>query len=174
MKTHFFQDLAEFVLTKGNYDLGISLVTSFQLPVVKVMSRVVSGMIYATQYKEAEELITRSYSLVQQDEDWDQFLLACIRIFSDNGISTIENPPTHIPEGQSNIAFKLAESSLIRAEPNRIEAMIACGKLKSAYLLAVKANDRSKVKRILEEADLKGFTTEKRLCEKWLALSPES
>jgi hypothetical protein len=46
-----------------------------------------------------------------------------------------------------------------------------CGKLKAAYLLAVKTGQREKVEKIKDEAQVKNMPTEFRLCEKYLALS---
>ena len=43
-----------------------------------------------------------------------------------------------------------------------------CGKLKSAYLVAVKTERVNDVKRILESAEKGGQTAVKSICEKWL------
>jgi hypothetical protein len=51
---------------------------------------------------------------------------------------------------------------------------VLLGKLKSAYLLAVKTADVNMVKRILEEATLISDTATSKLCAKYLELANQS
>ena len=51
----------------------------------------------------------------------------------------------------------------------QINAYILCGKLRSAYLMAVKDNNVDDVKRILRAANSLGQTAVINICNKWLA-----
>lgn len=59
----------------------------------------------------------------------------------------------------------------LNSEENKINGLIVCGKLKSAYLQAVKLQRRDLIVKIRDEAQSKGFSTEYQLCEKYLNLS---
>ena len=50
----------------------------------------------------------------------------------------------------------------------QINAYILCGKLKSAYLIAVKAERMEDVKRIAGAAERSGQVAVKNICDKWL------
>lgn len=52
---------------------------------------------------------------------------------------------------------------------SKVYAYVLCGKLKAAYLLAVKANDVGLVELILDEARKQDDRTVLDLCEKYLA-----
>lgn len=60
---------------------------------------------------------------------------------------------------------------MIHKEEYKIDCFILCGKLKSAYLLAVKLGQRHQIEKIRDEAKLKNCATEYQLCEKYLSLT---
>lgn len=51
----------------------------------------------------------------------------------------------------------------------QVQAHIACGQLKSAYLLAVKLGRTSDVRAVLSEADRLNQPIMRRICTQWLA-----
>lgn len=51
----------------------------------------------------------------------------------------------------------------------QIDAFLLCGKLRSAYLIAVKEKNLEAVQMIAEEAQKTGQTKTLSLCKKWLA-----
>ena len=50
----------------------------------------------------------------------------------------------------------------------QIKALIQCGKLKNAYLVAINARLPDEVKRIAEVASKAGQVSVREICEKWL------
>lgn len=73
-----------------------------------------------------------------------------------------------VEQGQDPVTAEKFISSL-RGEEAKVTALIACGKLKAAYLLAVKMGNIDFVKLIREEARKRGARRELELCEKFLA-----
>ena len=51
----------------------------------------------------------------------------------------------------------------------QINAYVLCGKLRSAYLIAVKGERVEDIQRIGAAAERSGQTAVKKICEKWLA-----
>ncbi|VDI79486.1 zinc finger FYVE domain-containing protein 26 [Mytilus galloprovincialis] len=68
------------------------------------------------------------------------------------------------------IKAKEAENliKLLRKDSHKINAYILCGKLRSAYLMAVKAERVEDVQRIAGAAQRMGQTAVKNICNKWL------
>lgn len=91
------------------------------------------------------------------DHKWDAFV--------QNVISALVEPP----HNQQRFAVELVQYT--RLEDSQIDALVTCGKLKSAYLIAVKTGQKKKVAQIRDVAKAKGYETEYRLCEKYLALA---
>lgn len=89
------------------------------------------------------------------DNSWDQFIQGCIK--------------RYVAADQAKVGGKLVP--FIIKDENRIDSLILCTKLKTAYLLAVKLNQRDKVALIRDEAKSKNFMTEYRLCVQYLSLS---
>src|SRR5690348_9263079 len=91
-------------------------------------------------------------SLLHDDAEWDNFVSITIKTFVEIGES------------------KMAETfiSFMIKDENKIDCLMWCGKLKSAYLLAVKTAQKDKIMKIRDEAKLKNFMTEYRLCVQYL------
>lgn len=95
--------------------------------------------------------------LEPDETKWDQFLChTCLSALA----STYD---------QAKFASELV--CFLNREDSHIDALVACGKLKSAYLTAVKMGRTDKVAMIRDVAREKNYTTELRLCEKYLALA---
>lgn len=66
-----------------------------------------------------------------------------------------------------NTAEKFATN--IKSEESKALALLLCGKLKSAYLSAIKTNNLNAVLAIRDEAKKRGAKRELELCEKFIA-----
>jgi len=139
-------------LELGNYDLGVLIILNFQLPVAKILRHVVNILVKNTELNQVKNLLRRGKDLLRNDDDWDHFVISCVKLFIEIGES------------------KMAEGfvGFILKDENRIDCLMWCGKLKTAYLLAVKTNQRDKIVKIRDEAKLKNFPTEYRLCMQYL------
>eukprot|EP00731_Ephydatia_muelleri_P038143 Em0665g3a len=58
--------------------------------------------------------------------------------------------------------------SLLKMDRNQIKAQVLCGKLKNAYLLAIKSKMSDEVRNISEIAEKAGQLNVRDICEKWL------
>jgi len=152
-------EISEMVLACGNYDLGIGIILNFQLPVIPVLSNVVNLLAQKNQFRQVKHLVQRAKDLLlPEDAAWDQFVHSCVKKL--------------VALSQAKAAEKLIP--FITKDENRIDSLILCGKLKTAYLLAVKTNQRDKVALIRDEAKNKNFMTEYRLCVQYLALADDT
>jgi hypothetical protein len=70
----------------------------------------------------------------------------------------------HLKRAEKFIAF-------IHKDEHKIDPFIHCGKLRTAYLLAVRTGQRDKVLKIRDESKSRNMMTEYGLCEKYLNLS---
>jgi len=145
-------ELTERVLELGNYDLGVLIILNFELPVAQILTNVVNTLVKNTELNQVKNLLRRGKDLLRKDEDWDNFVISCVKTFVEIGES------------------KMAEGfiSFILKDERKIECLMWCGKLKTAYLLAVKTQQREKVIKIRDEAKLKNFLTEYKLCVQYL------
>jgi zinc finger FYVE domain-containing protein 26 len=91
------------------------------------------------------------------DEEWDKVVLCAVSVF----VRELND-------------VKLGEKfvSRLAREDSRVDAYVLCGKLKSAYITAVKENLVDKVKMVREEARKDGQQTVVELCDKFLLQSP--
>ncbi|XP_063235572.1 zinc finger FYVE domain-containing protein 26 isoform X2 [Bacillus rossius redtenbacheri] len=89
----------------------------------------------------------------------DEVLASCVRVLAER------------PGLDADALGRLVK--LMKDVGNKISAYITCRQLKSAYLLAVKHNRLSDIRRILHEAERLGQTKIKQICLKRLALHPE-
>jgi hypothetical protein len=71
--------------------------------------------------------------VISDADEWDGFVHRCIKLFVDNG---------DLIQAEKFI-------TLIHKDEHRIDSFILCGKLKSAYLLAVQYGKKDKVVHIL-------------------------
>ena len=71
-------------------------------------------------------------------------------------------------EKVDNEKVKFNRKHYIPISPPQINGYLLCGKLKSAYLIAVKAGRADDVRRIAAAADRAGQNAVKAICDKWL------
>jgi len=150
-------ELTERILELGNYDLGVLIILNFDLPVSQILTNVVNILVKNTELSQVKNLLRRGKDLLPKDDDWDNFVISCIKIFVEIGES------------------KMAEGfiSFILKDERKIDCLMWCGKLKTAYLLAVKLQQRDKVIKIRDEAKLKNCLTEYKLCVQYLEQYPD-
>ncbi len=63
---------------------------------------------------------------------------------------------------------------LLKSETQKVKYLIACKKLRSAYLLAVNLGKRDLIVQIRDIAKQLEMNNEWKLCEKWLSLHSDS
>jgi tetratricopeptide (TPR) repeat protein len=144
--------LAEALLTLHNFDLAFAIVQEYRLPTQKIYQSALVSMALKQQAKKIDELLKMVKPWLSETE-WDEIILAVVRVYME----------THNDASNAdNFASKL------RAEQNKIEALILMRKLKQAYLSAVKMNSVELVQRIQEEAKRLDMRREFELCEKFL------
>ncbi|PRP82388.1 hypothetical protein PROFUN_10164 [Planoprotostelium fungivorum] len=146
--------IAEALLLQDFIDLGVTVMVSFKLPTRKIILAAVEHTSTNDHLKLMRKIVKRARPMMESEEDWDSLVHEVIDKLL----------------GQGN--NKEAESwiSSITSEEGRIDALIRCGKLKSAYLLAVKTANVQKVVSIRDEAKTKNYMTELRLAEQYLSL----
>jgi len=193
--------IAEELLKRGFYDLGLSVMTTFQFhrnPSIlrAIFSAVLQYFLKRQMWKESKSLMQRAQDLFRQltlPSPYGEQLNSSVGRYDDT-----EDPsdPRMSPEmDRENLQrlaskewnefvligirglietkkFKLAEkwSSWITLEEYSIDALVAFGKLKSAYLKAVKLELLEKLVEIRDVALSRNCMTEYRLCEQYLSL----
>lgn len=147
-------EIAEYLLTAYAYDLGIRVIQECRLPITSIYSSA-AGKIARKRLESKLQEMLKAVKGTLPDEDWDEVLLACIRVYARelDDLKTAEK-----------FAAKLSR------EESRVDAFIICGKLKSAYISAVKDNLIEKIKVIRDEAIRRNDTTVVQLCDKFLYL----
>ncbi|KAJ8044496.1 Zinc finger FYVE domain-containing protein 26 [Holothuria leucospilota] len=125
----------------------------FRLPDTLIYTRAARHLASLGKTGEIEKLLSMMRGLVKQ-EDYDEVVINCIRVMSGN--------PALLKEAESLI-------KLINSDWQKINAHIVCGKLKKAYLLAVRGERGVEdVKRIASAAERTGNTKIKDMCDQWL------
>jgi len=129
-------EVAEYLLILGNFDLGFRIVQDFRLPHSLVTIQAATTLCRKKQSSKVDELLKNIKGTVG-DEDWDSVVLSCISVLAQE-----------LDEHKS--AEKLV-AKLITTE-SKVKAHIMCGKLKAAYLMAVKENSLLLVKEVRDHA----------------------
>jgi zinc finger FYVE domain-containing protein 26 len=146
-------EIAMLMLIHHNVDLGFRIVQEFQLPIVQIYQNALVKLTQSKQFKYINEVM-KSVSVLLSDDEWNRLVQTVIKVYVEHG-------------QDSATAEKFIP--LLRGDEVKISALITCGKLKSAYLLAVKLGSIHWVKVIRDEAKKKGVRRELELCEKFLA-----
>eukprot|EP01117_Protostelium_nocturnum_P000481 TRINITY_DN1055_c0_g1_i2.p1 TRINITY_DN1055_c0_g1~~TRINITY_DN1055_c0_g1_i2.p1 ORF type:complete len:945 (+),score=357.49 TRINITY_DN1055_c0_g1_i2:2378-5212(+) len=145
--------IAEVLFLSNQLDMAVSVLSTFQLPTCRIIEAATNAAIQTKQLKLSKDILKRSKPLVTEEE-WNELVKKVIQQLVTNNFQ--KEAEDLIPK--------------IRGEGQRIEGFIICGKLKSAYLLAVKTADITRVAYIRDEAKAKNYITELRLAEQYLAL----
>jgi len=156
---HVRGEMAVQVLLAGTaiqdgFSLASRIIQDFNLPAARVY--VDAGRSLARQYKfsHIEELLRCSRETGQvTDKCYDDIILACVSIVSPD---------------QSQAKHLEALIKLLKSDTNKINAFLMCGKLKSAYLIAVKGDRVEAIQKIAEVAANTGQSKMVEICTKYL------
>jgi hypothetical protein len=77
-------DIAEFILQNANFDLGVTLILTFELPPVQVLSGAIA-VLSKKNIESVEELVNRAASLMSTPKEWDRFVTSCIKFLTEAG-----------------------------------------------------------------------------------------
>ncbi|KAL5009256.1 hypothetical protein ScPMuIL_014837 [Solemya velum] len=126
----------------------------FRLGAVAIFTHVAREMVQHSRYDHVKHLLDKmSAAGMGDDESVDEIVGACLLVIADRN--------SEVKETENLI-------KLLRNDSNKINAYILCGKLRSAYLLAVKGERVEDVQRIVGAAQRMGQTAVKNICNKWL------
>ena len=147
-------EIAEHLLVSYAFDLGLRVIQECRLPVTAIYSSAASNMARKRLEPKLQELL-KAVKGTLPEEDWDEVLMACVRVYARelNDIKTAEKYVARMSR-----------------EESRVDGFIVCGKLKSAYISAVKDNLIVKIKAVREEALRRNDNTVLQLCDKFLYL----
>jgi len=145
--------LAEQVIVLHNFDLAFQIIQEYRLPIKQIYINAVAKIVQKKQLNKVNDLLRSIQGTITEDE-WDEVVLACITSLAND---------VNEPKTAEKWITKLTNNS------NKVIAHIACGKLKAAYLLAVKCNLRSSIELIREEAKKTESLSIVDLCDRYLS-----
>lgn len=154
--------VCELVLVADNFDLAFQIINDFRLPTVSIYSAAVVKMIHKKQSNKVLQLL-KNINGTLPDTDWDFIVMAAVRTLTEE-LQDLKTAEKFAPKLQS--------------VGNRVEALILCGKLKAAYLEAVKSNSTGNssnqytidlIQMIKAAAQKMDSKTDLDLCNKYLA-----
>ncbi len=143
----------------------IRIIQCFSLKAALVYSHIASELAKKYNFKEIHNLlksINESGYNEEQNLSYDECISTCIRVFAAS---------TNSIETHANQQYNKEIDELIRLiinDENRINAYILNGRLRSAYLIAIKIERVDIVKHIANVAERIGQNLIKDICNKWL------
>ncbi|XP_053395117.1 zinc finger FYVE domain-containing protein 26-like [Mercenaria mercenaria] len=155
-------DLAIMILMCGDnietsFTYAVRIIKEYKLGAVGIYTHVAREMAKGHQYDNMRSLLKCvEKTELATDDVMDEILGACLLVVADS--------PSEAKEAENII-------KMLRKDANKINAYILCGKLRSAYLIAVKENRVDDVRRILRAAKSIGQTAVINICNKWLEQS---
>lgn len=146
------QQITEFLIVNHNFDLAFKIIQEYRLPSEKIYRDAIVKMAKKKQTKKIEELL-KSLKIVLSGKDIDTCHVAVARVY-----------------GMVHNDFSVAESFAAKVvdQAQACEALIACRKLKQAYLIAAKLKDLDLVRAIQAEAKRLDMKREYELCDTFL------
>ncbi|XP_019625924.1 PREDICTED: zinc finger FYVE domain-containing protein 26-like [Branchiostoma belcheri] len=139
---------------QDGFGLAFRIIQDFHLNATLVYIQAGRTLAKQKQYKEISQLLQCvEESGLSDEQSWDEIIGACLLVVADD-------------PGQSKEAESLIKR--IRSDANKINAYILCGKLKSAYLIAVRGERVDDIRRIAGTAERHGQSAVKSICDKWL------
>ncbi|CAG5127067.1 unnamed protein product [Candidula unifasciata] len=153
-------ELVSMVVLSGNnfaagFDLGVRIVRECRLNPTVIFTHCSRELAKQGRFTDISTLIQ---SLIRE------------RLVDDDGIDEIVGASLLVIADSHNQAQDESDAliQLLRNDSNKINAFILCGKLRSAYLLAVKRDRVDDVQRIAGAAQRLGQSAVKNICKKWL------
>ncbi|KAK3587800.1 hypothetical protein CHS0354_042763 [Potamilus streckersoni] len=136
------------------FDLGSRIIKEYKLGAVGIFTHVAREMAKHQRYDDIRRLLDCVVSSGMGDDDTnDEIVGACVLVLADI--------PSEAKEAENIIKW-------LKKDSNKVNAYILCGKLRSAYLMAVKGDRVEDVKRIQGAAQRMGQTAVVTICTKWL------
>lgn len=150
--------VTEFLIVNHNFELAFKVIQEYRLASDKIYRDAVVKMAKKKQAKKIEELL-KSIKIVLSGRDIDACNVAVARVY-----------------GMVHSDFSTAETFAAKVfdQPLACEALIACRKLKQAYLIAAKLKDLDLVRAIQAEAKRLDMKREYELCDAFLKSYDES
>jgi zinc finger FYVE domain-containing protein 26 len=160
----------------------IRIIQCFGLNSSLVYSQIARELAKQYNFKEINNLlkcINESGYKDDIDASYDECISTCIRVFAASSQTTTSTTSGDLE--QSNAASQISQQlqqqynkeiedliQLIKDDKNKINAYILNGRLKSAYLIAIKNDRVDTVKHIANVAERMGQNLIKDICNKWL------
>ena len=105
-------------------------------------------------------------------DEYDECISTCIRVFASQSTTNTQNTnqqPQQQEKQQSQYNKEIEDLiQLIKNDDNKINAYILNGRLRSAYLIAIKSDKVETVKHIANIAERIGQNLIRDICNKWL------
>lgn len=153
---------------QDGFGFVIRIIQCFNLNSRLVYCQIASELAKKYNFKEIRNLlkcINESGYTEDLNSSYDECISTCIRIFAtSNNQSTTENV-SNAQQYNKEIEELI---QMIKDEKNKINAYILTGRLKSAYLIAIKMEQVDTVKYISNVAERLGQNLIKDICNKWL------
>ncbi|KAK6181134.1 hypothetical protein SNE40_009062 [Patella caerulea] len=142
-------------MIKSGFDLSVRIIKECRLSSTAIFTQTARELAKRQHYGSIRELLdTLNISGISlTDDDSDEIIRAGLLVLADNQEEAKET---------ENLI------KLLKKDTNKINAYILCGKLRSAYLLAVKSDRVEDVQRIAGAAQRTGQAAVKNICTKWL------
>jgi len=146
-------EIASLVLMNGNYNLGFLIIQEFALPATDIYSKVLCNLTRQKKDAKVTELLKTIQATIT-DLEMDQVLLSIVEIYG------------HELDDAKNGARFIA---MMNSDHYRVRGHIACGKLKSAYIISARNNNIKDVVLIREEAVRTQSQKAIEFCDKFLS-----
>ncbi len=143
----------------------IRIIQCFNLKATLVYSQIASELAKKYNFKEIHNLlkcINESGYKEEENLSYDECISTCIRVFAANSTSS----DTAANQQYNKEIDELIK--LIKNDENRINAYVLNGRLRSAYLIAIKIERVDIVTHIANVAERIGQHLIKEICNKWL------
>jgi zinc finger FYVE domain-containing protein 26 len=161
----------------------IRIIQCFNLNSTLVYSQIASELAKQYNFKEINNLlkcINESGYREEVNSSYDECISTCIRVFAASNQSQIDTTTTTTTSSSGGAAATNTSYSqqynkeieelihLIKDDENKINAYILNGRLKSAYLIAIKIDRADIVKHIGNVAERLGQSSIRDICSKWI------
>jgi zinc finger FYVE domain-containing protein 26 len=150
----------------------VRIVQCFNLNPTLVYSQTARELAKQYNFKEIHSLlkcINESGYNEDLNSAHDECISAFIRVFSSSTATTAANDPVVTTSANQQYNKEIEELiQSIKDEQNKINAYVLTGRLKSAYLIAIKLDNKDIVKHIAMVAERMGQHLIKDICNKWL------
>ncbi|XP_036363256.1 zinc finger FYVE domain-containing protein 26-like [Octopus sinensis] len=144
---------------KEGYDIVLRIIKEYRLDKKTTFCHVGRGLVKLHRYNDIKFLVNWiAANKLGDSRMCDAVIDACLIGIADKRHTFTE---MQLKESGSLIDY-------IKADSNKINAYILLGKLKTAYLLAVKSNNTEEIRRIGREASRVGQMSVKNICDRYL------